>query len=49
MATITVRVDPEVKKLMKKYSHIDWSEVVMRAILEELRREERKNIAEPFS
>jgi len=46
LAAITVRVDPEVKKLMEKYSHIDWSEVVRRAILEELEREERRNIAE---
>ena len=46
MATITVRVDPEVKKRMKKYSHINWSEVVRRAILEELQKEEKRNIAE---
>ena len=46
MPTITVRVDSEVKKRMKKYSYINWSEVVRRAILEKLEEEDRKNIAE---
>ena len=46
MSTITIRIDPEVKKRMKKYSYINWSEVVRRAILERLNEEERRNIAE---
>ena len=46
MSTITVRIDPEIKKRMKKYSYINWSEVVRKAILEKLHEEERKNIAE---
>jgi len=46
MSTITVRIDPEIKKRMKKYSYINWSEVVRKAILEKLNEEERKNIAE---
>ncbi len=46
MSTITIRIDPEIKKRMKKYSYINWSEVVRRAILEKLNEEERKNIAE---
>lgn len=46
MSTITIRIDPEVKKHMKKYSYINWSEDVRRAILERLNEEERRNIAE---
>ena len=46
MSTITVRIDPEIKKRMKKYSYINWSEVVRRAIIEKLMEEEKKNIAE---
>ncbi|MCD6488234.1 MAG: hypothetical protein J7K21_03310 [Desulfurococcales archaeon] len=46
MPTFTIRIDPEIKKRMKKYSYINWSEVVRRAILEKLNKEERKNIAE---
>ena len=46
MSTITVRIDPEIKKRMKKYSYINWSEVVRKAILEKLNEEERKDIAE---
>ncbi len=46
MSTITVRIDPEIKKRMKKYSYINWSEVVRRAIIEKLREEEKRNLAE---
>ena len=46
MSTITVRIDPEIKKRMKKYSYINWSEVIRRAILEKLNEEEKRNIAE---
>ena len=46
LATITVRIDPEIKKRMKKYSYINWSEVVRRAIIEKLREEEKRNLAE---
>jgi len=46
MTTITVRISPEVKKLMKKYRYINWSEVVREAILNKIREEERKNLAE---
>lgn len=45
MATITVRIDPEIKKRMKKYSHINWSEVVRRAIIEKLREVEKRDLA----
>ncbi len=46
MSTIVVRIDPEIKKRMKKYSYINWSEIVRKAIIEKLYEEERKNIAE---
>ncbi len=42
MATITVRISPEVKKLMKKYRYINWSEVVREAILNKIHEEEKK-------
>jgi len=44
LSTITIRIDPEIKKRMKRYSYINWSEVIRRAILEKLIEE--KNIAE---
>jgi len=46
LTTITVRIDPEIKKRMKKFSYINWSEVVRRAILEKLEEEEKRSIAE---
>jgi len=46
LATITIRIDPEIKRRMKKLSYINWSEVVRRAIIEKLCEEEEKNIAE---
>ena len=46
MPTFTIRIDPEIKRLMKKYSYINWSEVARKAIIEKLREEEEKNIAE---
>ncbi len=46
LSTITVRIDPEIKKKMRKFSYINWSEVVREAILKKLREEERKNVAE---
>jgi len=46
LSTITIRIDPETKKRMRKYSHINWSEVARKAILEKLRELERRNVAE---
>ncbi len=46
MSTITIRIDPEIKKRMRKYSYINWSEVIRKAILDKLMEEEKKNIAE---
>ena len=45
-STITVRIDPQIKKRMRRYNYINWSEVVRKAILEKLEEEEKKNIAE---
>lgn len=38
MANITLSIPDEIRKLMKKYPEIKWSEVVRRAILEYLDR-----------
>lgn len=46
MSTITVRIDPEIKRKMRKFSYINWSEVVREAILKKLAEEERRNLAE---
>ena len=46
MSTITVRVDPEIKRRMRRFGYINWSEVVRRAILERLEEEEKRSIAE---
>ncbi len=46
MSTITVRIDPEIKRRMRKFSYINWSEVVRRAIIKKLREEEERNLAE---
>jgi len=48
MSTITVRIDPKLKKLMKKYSYINWSEVVRKAIIDRLMEEKKKNVLEAF-
>ena len=46
MSTITVRVDPEVKRRMRRLSYVNWSEVVREAILRRLEEEERRRVAE---
>jgi len=45
MAIISVRVNDEIKKRMDKLKHINWSEVIRRAIIEVLKEEEGRNIA----
>ncbi len=42
---ITVRVDEELKKRMDRLKHINWSEVIRRAIIEVVEREEARNLA----
>lgn len=41
-----VRISPEIKKLMRKYRYINWSEIVREAILNKIQEEEKKNLAE---
>ncbi|MCX8183755.1 MAG: type II toxin-antitoxin system ParD family antitoxin [Crenarchaeota archaeon] len=45
MAIISVRVSDEVKKRMEKLSHVNWSEVLRKAILRVLEEEEGRNLA----
>jgi len=40
MAIITVRIDDELKKRMEKEGHINWSEVIRRAIVSRIDEEE---------
>jgi metal-responsive CopG/Arc/MetJ family transcriptional regulator len=40
MAIITVRIDDELKKRMEKEGHINWSEVIRRAIISRIEEEE---------
>ncbi len=45
MTAISVRVPDEIKKKMKKLSHINWSEELREVILKIINKEENKNIA----
>ena len=45
MTSISVRVPDEIKKKMKKLSHINWSEELRETILKIIYQEENKNIA----
>ena len=40
MAIITIRVDEELKKKMESLSHINWSDIVRKAIIERVNEEE---------
>jgi predicted transcriptional regulator len=40
MAIVTVRVDSELKNRMDRFRHINWSEVIRRAIIERIALEE---------
>jgi len=43
MPIITVRIDDEMKRMMEKLKHINWSEVIRRAISKKIEEEmERK-------
>ena len=44
MPIITVRVDEETKRMMDRLRHINWSEVIRRAIRKKIREEMRRNI-----
>lgn len=41
MSVITIRIPRELKEKIKRYSHVNWSEVVREAIVRRIRIEER--------
>ena len=45
MAIISVRVSDEIRKRMDRLKHINWSEVIRRAIIKTLEEEEGRNLA----
>ena len=45
MPTISVRIDPELKKSMDKLKHLNWSEVLRKSIRAEIQNEMQKNLA----
>jgi len=45
MTTVSVRVDDELKRRMDRLKHINWSEVIRRAIINTLEEEEGRNLA----
>ncbi|MEM2902539.1 MAG: hypothetical protein QXO32_07425 [Candidatus Bathyarchaeia archaeon] len=46
MATLTVRIDEELRRKMKALSYVNWSDVVREAIKRKVREEERRDLAE---
>ena len=45
MTTISVRIDPELKKQMDKLNHLNWSEIIRNAINKEIQNETETNLA----
>jgi len=45
MAVVTVRVPEETKREMEKLKHVNWSEVMRKAITEEVRRKRMRSAA----
>lgn len=45
MSTISFRISKELKEKMKSIDHINWSEVLRKAIEHALENEEKKNLA----
>jgi len=45
MAIISVRVSDDIKKRMDRLKHINWSEVIRRAIIKTLEEEEGRDLA----
>jgi len=45
MGAVTVRVPEETKREMEKLKHVNWSEVMRKAIIEEVRREKMRSAA----
>jgi Arc/MetJ-type ribon-helix-helix transcriptional regulator len=42
MSIISVRIDEETRRKMKKLTHLNWSEVIRQAILQKIKEEESK-------
>ena len=40
MSIISVRIDEETRRKMKRLSHLNWSEVIRKAIIRKIREEE---------
>lgn len=45
MTNISVRIDPELKKKMDLLNHLNWSEVIRKAIKSEIQNETEMNKA----
>jgi len=45
MPTISVRIDPELKKKMDKLKNLNWSEIIRKSIKREIQNEMKKNLA----
>lgn len=45
MTNISIRIDPELKKEMKKLKYLNWSEVIRDAIKKRIQNERERNIA----
>jgi len=45
MTNISVRIDPELKKKMASLKHLNWSEIIRKAIKSEIQNETEMNKA----
>jgi len=45
MTNISVRIDPELKKKMDLFKHLNWSEIIRKAIRSEIQNETEMNKA----
>ena len=45
MANISVRIDSDLKKKMDSLKHLNWSEIIRRAIKQEIQNETKNNKA----
>lgn len=46
MATITVRIDEDLRQAMKRLGYVNWSEVVRKAIRRRVKGKEDRNLPE---
>ena len=45
MTNFSVRIDPELKKKMDSFKHLNWSEIIRKAIKKEIKNEKEINKA----